>query len=70
MLQHLPIVIPTPIGSMELTIDEVLSFSSDERGGVRITLKEMISDINPEIICNYPYAAFKEWFDSHTNRNG
>jgi hypothetical protein len=62
MTQSASINIPTPIGSITLTTDEVFSFVPDERGGVIITLKEMIGNSRPEIISGYSYKAFDDWF--------
>jgi len=57
--------IPTSIGPIQLSFDQVASFSRDERGGVVITLKEKIGDIHLEIISGYSYTAFSEWFESN-----
>ena len=57
--------IPTSIGSIQLSYEQVVSFSRDERGGVVITLKEMIGDIHLEIISGYSYKAFSEWFEAN-----
>ena len=65
MFQH-AISIPTPIGAILLLAEQILSFSRDERGGVRVILKEQIDGVNPEIISGYPYQDFKNWFDAHS----
>jgi hypothetical protein len=59
------ISIPTPIGAITLTIDQISSFSRDERGGVVIILKEMAGDANLEIISGYSFIAFSEWFEAN-----
>ena len=58
--------IPTPIGSINLRTEEVLSFSADGRGGVVITLKEMVANARMEIISGSPYKAFSEWFEANS----
>ena len=62
MAQNSAISIPTPIGAITLTIDQISSFSQDERGGVIIILKEMSGDTHLEIISGYSFKAFSEWF--------
>ena len=62
--------IPSPIGSINLTTDQVFSFSADGRGGVVITLKEMVANARMEIISGYPYKAFSEWFEANSASRG
>jgi hypothetical protein len=65
MAQPAQIIIPTPIGPITLTIDEISSFSRDEGGGVVIMLNEKAGDTHLEIISGYPYNAFSEWFEAN-----
>jgi hypothetical protein len=65
MAQPSQIEIPTPIGSITLTIDEIFSFSPDERGGVVIILKEKAGNIHLEIISGYSHQAFSEWYEAN-----
>ena len=57
--------IPTTIGSINLSVDQVLSFSADGRGGVVIILKEMVANARMEIISGYSFQAFSEWFEEN-----
>ena len=65
MAQPSQIEIPTPIGPVILTIDEIFSFSRDEGGGVIIILKEKAGDAHLEIISGYPYKDFSKWFEAN-----
>ena len=68
MTQNSGINIPTTTGSINLTPDQVFSFSADGRGGVVIILKEMVANARMEIISGYSYRAFSEWFEANNKR--
>jgi hypothetical protein len=69
MTANTQINLPTPIGPIDLSMDQIFSFSPDGRGGVVIILKEMVANARMEIISGYSFKAFSEWFEANNKRD-